>query len=76
MDKKVNLRFGAMSPDIADQLKSQGLNFDKKEVALLQRRADAIALLRLGDLLPDSIHQKILQKLFKQIQSHINMGNK
>lgn len=76
MDKKVSLHFGAMSPNIADQLKSQGLNFDKKEVALLQRRADAITLLRVGGLLPDSIHQKILQKLFKQIQAHINMCNK
>lgn len=76
MKKKVSLHFGATSPNIADQLKPQGLNFDKKHVDLFQRRADAIILLRVGDLLPDSIHQKTTQKLFKQIQAHINMCNK
>jgi hypothetical protein len=76
MDKTFGIHLGALCDPIAEQLKKQGFEYDPKKAEEFQKYATAILTLRFADLLPDSVYDKINQKLFKQIQAHVIKKNK
>lgn len=71
-----DLHFGGLSDTISQQLKSQKIKFAPEKIKRFQLQADALVTLRLGDLLSDSDHRKIQQKLFNKIEKHIQQNNK
>lgn len=70
------IRFGALADPLLDQIKSQGLKYNKATVERLQTCMDSLMHLRFNDLVTDSMHEKIMQKLYKKIVSHIKQQNK
>lgn len=75
MSKTLGLYFGALSDSLEDQLTKQGFNFDKKEVDHFQQDIDALNRLRIRGYIIDSQIDKISQKLFNKIKSHITKTN-
>lgn len=75
-NKTIGIHFGALCDSIKEQLDKQGFKYDPKRVKYFQRHADAITTLRFGDLLTDSMLNKINQKLYKKIVQHVAQKNK
>jgi L-serine deaminase len=71
MNKTLGIHFGALSDPIADQLKNQNLKFDEKEVYQFQQDAEALTRLRIRGYIADSVVDKINQKLYNKIESHV-----
>jgi len=65
----IGIHFGALCDPIKKQLKNQGYALSEKEDARFQAIADAIIMLKLHGILPDSIVYKAEQKLMKMICS-------
>ncbi len=74
--KQIGIRFGILSDTIAEQLTKQEFLFDKKTVERFEKQKYALDELRMGDLLTDSICDKITQKLFNKIRAHVMKKNK
>lgn len=73
--KVFTLRFGIASPSLKKQIKDMGYSCDDQKIAQFEKRREAIICLRIGDLLADSVCDKITQKLFKQVQAHVEQHN-
>ena len=71
MEKTLNLRFGAMSPNIKEQLTQQGLKFKVGDANHFQRDSEAIVRLKIRGLLNDSTAKKAQDKLFAKITAHV-----
>ena len=71
MEKTLNLRFGAMSPSIKEQLTEQNLKFRVGDVNHFQKDSEAIVRLKIRGLLNDSTAKKAQDSLFKKITSHV-----
>lgn len=68
----LNLRYGAVSPLIAGQLKEQGFVVDHQHnLESWQKCADAITLLFLHGYLTDAEKLKCRKRLHKAITEHI-----
>lgn len=76
MKNNLEIHFGALCDPIAVQIKKQGFKFDKKQVSVFQKKADAIILLRFDNILIDSAATKCQNKLFKKIITHVKKSNK
>lgn len=76
MDKTFGIHFGALCEPISKQIEAQGLKYDKRQIAIFEKHVDYITTLRFADLLTDSIYDKINQKLFNQIRTHVIKENK
>jgi hypothetical protein len=61
------IHFGAMAEPIADQCIMQGYSISEKDGKRLQGIADAIIMLKLHGLIPDSVIEKANRKLLKMI---------
>lgn len=72
--KKIGLSYGCLADDLSKQLTKQGFKFNKEKVAQFQKQVDAINVLRFG-LLTDSMVDKLLPKLHKQVCSHVAKQN-
>jgi hypothetical protein len=71
--KQIEVRFGAPSPPLREQLK--GFNVPAKTVKWWQGYADAITLLVLNGILSDGEAGKARARLFKEIKEGVrNVG--
>lgn len=61
------IHFGAMADPIAEQCIKQGYSISDQDSKRLQGLADAITMLHLHDIIPDSSVQKAHLKLLKKI---------
>ena len=71
----IGLHFGALCDPIAKQLEEQGVVISENDGKHFQKIADAITLLKLHRILPDSTVSKSQQKLMKQISECIQAGS-
>lgn len=71
MTDKLEISFGSMSSPISFQLIKQELKFNKAEVEHFQKDADAIARLRVGQVLTREEAVKAEKRLFNKIKVHI-----
>jgi len=65
----ISLHFGALCNPINEQLNKQGYGLSEKDSERFQGIADAIIMLKLQGVIPDSIVLKAEQKLMKMICS-------
>ena len=63
----VELRMGALSPSIAEQLQSQGLGADEGTLAHWQKDADAIVRLAVRGLISPGESSRARKKLVKNV---------
>lgn len=70
---QVELRFGAMVPTIAKQLKAQKVAFDPSKVKLYQRLADAIVILSVHGIITDKTVQH--KRVFRKVMDHVKAFN-
>jgi|WetSurMetagenome_2_1015567.scaffolds.fasta_scaffold26404_4 hypothetical protein len=71
---KMSLHFGALVEGIDVQLERQGYNVNKKDCERYQKIADAIVMLHLNDIIPDSVVYNAHQKLMKKISVSVHQG--
>lgn len=71
----VGIHFGAMSPDIAAQLKEQKFKFVHTQAVRFQKFADAITMLHVHDLITESETDKARQRLMRKINRHLAGNN-
>jgi hypothetical protein len=71
-----SLHFGALCKPISEQLKEQGITITDDESKRFQLIADAITLLHLHDIIPDSVTNKAHQKLMNKISKCVHEGDK
>ena len=64
---QIAIRFGAVSPPLAEQLDEQGILYDKQACERWQKWQNSIALLYVSGLLTDGEKTKAHQRLFKRI---------
>lgn len=76
MSKQLGIHFGALAEPISEQLKQQGFDFDKEEVADFEDQLRSIIKLYFSDLLTDTMKNKISDKLYKKILRHVTTKNK
>lgn len=76
MNKTIGLHFGALADSISDQLTKQGFGFDKEQVEHFEKVSDALTMVSLSDLIPDSVKEKANQKLYKKVVAHVCKHNK
>lgn len=67
----MEIRFGAMQPTIASQLRKQGFKFDKDKMATFQKLSHSISMLRIHSVVTDSVADKACKSLYKKILSHV-----
>jgi hypothetical protein len=72
----IALHFGALCDPIQKQLNNQGYALSEKDDARFQAIADAIIMLELHDILPESVVYKAEQKLMKMICSAESLAEK
>lgn len=72
----LNLRFGAMSPTIKQQLNEQGYKIDNTDCVHFQKDAEAITRLRIRGMLNDSQCKSATDKLFKKISQSLKTKTK
>jgi len=60
-----------LSDPIGKQVKSQGFQFDGKQMINFQEQSDAILKLRFAGILTDSMMDKAHVKLFGHIKKHV-----
>lgn len=72
----IGIRFGALGPSIADQLKEQGFKYAPEKVKQFENLRHCITTLMFADILNDSAKDKAFNKLFTQIKRHVKMNNK
>jgi len=68
----ISIEFGALAAPIEKQLERQGIKIPKEEADRFERIANAIVLLHLRDIIPDSTRDKAREKLMKQISTAIH----
>lgn len=73
MSEKLSIQFGALAPSLSVQLKGCGV--PRKDLNRFQRQAEAIVLLWLGGLIPDSVARSAQNKLAKSITAKCKRGN-
>lgn len=70
---RIALHFGALCHPIAKQLKDAKVRFSKADAEVWQKNADAITMLRIHGLLPDSAsraaHKRLMKKIVSQIEA-------
>jgi hypothetical protein len=76
MITEFGLHFGALSEPLAKQIKAQKLAFDKEKVKEFQYVLDAMITVRIADLVPDKVYEKMQKKLMQRITKHIAAKNK
>lgn len=67
----VEVRMGALADPILDQLSAQGLMLTSPLKDRVQKDADAITRLVIGELITDSVARKARHKLFKRIMKDL-----
>ena len=75
MEKTLNLRFGAMSPSIKEQLTEQKLKFKVGDANHFQKDSEAIVRLKIRGLINESTAKKAQDNLFKKITAHVAKHN-
>ena len=68
---ELQLRIGALSPPITDQLDEQGVLYDAEEAEWWEKWAFAIVNMAIHGIITDSERQRITQRLFKRIQEKL-----
>lgn len=71
MNSQLELRLGAMADPILDQLATQGMTLDDSMKGRVQKDADAITRLVLGELISDSVARNARDRLFRRIKKSI-----
>ena len=74
--KTVGLRYGVLAEKLSKQLDEQSLKYNLEDIEYFEKQREAANTLRFANLLPDSTFDKVIQKLHKQIVSHLNKLNK
>ena len=72
----LEISFGALSPSIGEQLRSQGLTATKDDVTHWESDRKALTRLRVRGLLPDATAKQAERRLFKRILSGVTLGGR
>ena len=72
---KISIEFGALTKPIGTQLFGQGVNISVQDAERFDRIAQAITLLHLQDIIPDSVRDAARKKLMKRISNCIHNEN-
>jgi hypothetical protein len=75
MQKTLVIRFGILSPSIADQLKEQGFDYSVKTVESIQSDKDCLSQLYISGVVNDKEYTNIKVKIFTRLRSHICRKN-
>jgi hypothetical protein len=67
MTEEIGMHFGALCDSIDKQLNAQGYSVSAKDSERLQKIANAITMLKMHDIIPDSVVHKAHQKLMHLI---------
>lgn len=67
MSQEFDITFGALAPEIKEQLDEAGLRYEEKDADVWNGHAKAITRLHIGGLIPDGQAEKARQKLAKKI---------
>lgn len=67
MSSEFGITFGALAPEIREQLDEAGLRYEEKDAEHFNRDAEAITRLHLRNLIPNGQAEKARQKLVKKI---------
>ena len=65
---QIEMRFGALSPSISEQLKAQNVEFDPEACALWEKASDAISLLAVHGFLTNRERHAANKRLFTRIR--------
>lgn len=76
IENDMEIKFGALQPKIASQLKEQGLNFDKDNVNTFQTMSHSISMLHIHCVLTDTEADNARNRLYKKILNHVKKLNK
>ena len=75
--KELELRFGALSPKISDQLKEQGFRFIRDDAMKWEEFSRAINMLSIHGIIPESQIKAVRKRLFNMIRTRLKeWGNK
>jgi len=72
----ISIHFGALCDPISKQLIAQGYSISEKDSLRLQDIADAIIMLRLHSIIPDSVTRSAEKKLMKHIVACESLAEK
>ena len=64
---EIGIHFGALADPISKQLNDQGFSLGEKDNERIQKIADAVTMLHLHDIIPESIVVKAHRKVLKLI---------
>ena len=67
MSTKPKLLFGALHPDIKQQLEDQGMSIEALALEVFQKSADAVSWLYVHGLIHKSIADKAYSRLYNRI---------
>lgn len=73
MSDKLSIQFGALAPSLSVQLKGCGVK--RADLGRFQRQAEAIILLWMAGLIPDSVQRSAQNRLAKEIVAKCKRGN-
>lgn len=76
MKTQIGIHFGALADEFALQLKKQGFKYDSKEMDRFQDLESSILKLSFADIVTDSQKEKLYQRLYRKIVSHVCKINK
>lgn len=74
--KTITIALGGISDPLDKQLEKQDFKFNVAIIQQFEECRKAIFRLRMADLLSDSAHKGISDKLSKKIIAHVNKMNK
>lgn len=73
--QKLGIALGAIAPPLHKQLEKQGFKYGKAKVKVLEGDITAFNRLRIRGYLPDSVADKVSQRLFNAIKDHVTINN-
>jgi len=72
---RLEIRFGALEPKLATQLKGQGFRFKVEKVEILQHSHDAIAILNMHGFITREMSTQLHARLWREILAHLVKEN-
>lgn len=70
-NEMLEIRMGALSPSITEQLESQSLGFDEERAAQFDMCKESIIHLACSGFMNDNERRSVEKKLFKAIEKHV-----
>jgi hypothetical protein len=72
MEESISIEFGALVPEISEQLVKQGIAIPIKRAKAFDELAHSLIMLHLHGLIPDSVRDSSRKKLMAQISKEVH----